>query len=214
MTASQIAGNFAFALIAVSFLVKDILWLRVLSVAASVASIAYNYLAPAAPLWLVINWNIFFLCINLAQIFLIFRERRSVEFSEEEKEIYETIFYNFAPFEFMKLLRIGEWKNAEAGAILTTQGEEVDFVMLIYNGLAEVEIDGAKVAELKDGNLVGEMSYFRGGRATATVRVLQPTRYLSWKKAKMDALSSRNPSMQATLRAVLSIDLANKLLKK
>jgi hypothetical protein len=190
------------------------LWLRVLSVAASVASIAYNYAVPASPLWIVIYWNIFFLAINLAQIFLIFRERRGVEFTEEEKEIYETIFWGFAPFEFMKLLRIGEWKNAAPGEILAVQGEEVDSIMLIYNGLAEVEIDGAKVAELKDGNLVGEMSYFTGGRATATVRVAQPTRYLLWKKKEMDALSQRSPSMQATLRAVLSTDLAKKLLKK
>ena len=214
MTASQIAGNFAFALIAVSYLVKDILSLRVLSVVASVAGIAYNYFGPPEPLWLVINWNIFFLAINLAQIFLILRERHGVEFSEAEKEIYETIFYGFAPFEFMKLLRIGEWKNAEPGEILAVQDKEVGSIMLIYNGLAEVEINGAKVAELKDGNLVGEMSYFTGGRATATVRVLQPTRYLAWKKTAMDALSQRNPSMQSTLRAVLSIDLAKKLLKK
>jgi hypothetical protein len=214
MSSYELAGHASFALIALSFLVKDILWLRVLSVVASVAGIGYNYFGPATPLWLVIYWNIFFLAINLGQIFLILRERHGVEFSEAEKEIYETIFYGFAPFEFMKLLRIGEWKNAEPGEILAVQDKEVDSVMLIYNGLAEVEINGEKVAELKDGNLVGEMSYFTGGLATATVRVLQPTRYLFWKKAAMDALSQRNPSMQATLRAVLSIDLAKKLLKK
>jgi hypothetical protein len=214
MSGYELAGHASFALIAVSFLVKDILWLRVLSVVASVAGIAYNYVVPSPPLWIVIYWNVFFLAINLTQITLILRERRGIEFTEEEKEIYETIFWGFAPFEYMKLLRIGEWKQAEPGDILAVQGEEVDSIMLIYNGLAEVEVDGAKVAELKDGNLVGEMSYFTGGRATATVRVLQPTRYLSWKKKAMDALSNRNPSMQATLRAVLSIDLAKKLLKK
>ena len=213
MTRYELAGHASFALIAISFLVKDILWLRVLSVAASMAGIAYNYFGPATPLWLVIYWNIFFLVINLTQIALILRERRGVEFTEEEREIYETIFYGFAPFEYMKLLRIGAWKQAEPGELLAVQDEEVDSIMLIYNGLAEVEIGGKKVAELKDGNLVGEMSYFTGGRATATVRVLQPTRYLAWKKTAMDALSQRNPSMQATLRAVLSIDLAKKLLK-
>jgi hypothetical protein len=214
MSGYELAGHASFALIAMSFLVKDILWLRVLSVVASVAGIAYIYVVPSPPLWIVIYWNIFFLAINLTQIALILRERRGIEFTEEEKEIYETIFWGFAPFEYMKLLRIGEWKQAAPGDILAVQGEEVDSIMLIYNGLAEVEVDGAKVAELKDGNLVGEMSYFTGGRATATVRVLQPTRYLSWKKKAMDALSNRNPSMQATLRAVLSIDLAKKLLKK
>ena len=77
MTRYELAGHASFALIALSFLVKDILWLRVLSVAASVAGIAYNYFGPATPLWLVIYWNIFFLVINLTQIALILRDNLS-----------------------------------------------------------------------------------------------------------------------------------------
>ena len=43
MYLATIAGHLAFGLIAFSFLVKDILWLRVVSVVASLFSILYNY---------------------------------------------------------------------------------------------------------------------------------------------------------------------------
>ena len=44
MNIALIAGHLAFGLIAFSFLVKDILWLRVVSILASLFSVFYNYL--------------------------------------------------------------------------------------------------------------------------------------------------------------------------
>ena len=46
MNLATIAGHLAFGLIAFSFLVKDILWLRIVSVVASLFSILYNYTIP------------------------------------------------------------------------------------------------------------------------------------------------------------------------
>lgn len=97
----DIAGHLAFALIALSFLVRDILWLRALSITASVASIIYAYFAPAQPLWLVMGWNGLFIGLNLVQIAILFRERRGVTFTDEEKELFQTSFSRFAPVEFM-----------------------------------------------------------------------------------------------------------------
>ena len=58
MNIATIAGHLAFGLIAFSFLVKDILWLRLLSVLASLFSVFYNYTIPVEPMWLAINWNV------------------------------------------------------------------------------------------------------------------------------------------------------------
>ena len=43
MDIASLAGHLAFGLIAFSFLVKDILWLRVVSILASLFSVFYNY---------------------------------------------------------------------------------------------------------------------------------------------------------------------------
>ena len=50
MNLATIAGHLAFGLIAFSFLVKDILWLRIVSVIASLFSVMYNYFIPITPM--------------------------------------------------------------------------------------------------------------------------------------------------------------------
>jgi hypothetical protein len=205
------ATHIASILTLIAYLLKDILWLRVVTIFACIAGIIFNYFVTSHPLWPVINWNIVFIVINVVQIAIIIRERRGVEFTEEEQELYQTLFKNFAPFEFMKLLRLGEWKDARAGQLLTVQGQRLENVLLIYNGLAMVEANGQEVAQLKDGSLVGEMSFVSEGVASATVRVIQPTRYLSWPKADLRHMLRRNPSMSYAMEKVFTADLVKKL---
>ena len=204
-------GHASFALTAVSFYVKDILVLRALSICAGAVGILYNYLVPAGPLWLVIFWLCVFMAINGLRIAHLYYERRRVVFSEEERELHETVFQNFAPVEFMKLLRLGEWREAGAGTVLAVEGEEVDSLKLIYNGEVVIEKDGAEIARSRDGTLIGEMSFIQGGAATATVKTAGPTRYLAWPKEELRKLLKRNPAMDVAMNSVFSIDLTKKL---
>lgn len=81
-----VAGHTAFAIIALSYLVGDILYLRVLSCVASCMgglvfvagltagfSMTYSYHVAPKPLWLVINWNLVFLIVNLLHIITLLR---------------------------------------------------------------------------------------------------------------------------------------------
>jgi hypothetical protein len=204
----------ASVLTAIAYLVKDILWLRLLTVLACIAGIIFNYFVPATPLWVVIYWNLLFLAINVVQIGIIVKERREVTFTEEEKELYETLFKNFAPFEFMKLLRVGRWLEAKKDQVLAVEKKSLDSVMLIYNGLVQVEAGGQTLAQLKDGSFIGEMSFITGGDATATVKAVVPTRYLSWSKEDLRQLLNRNPSMRFAMQTVLSTDLTRKLMSR
>jgi hypothetical protein len=197
-----------------AYLLKDMLWLRVLTIASSFAGIVFLYFVPATPLWTPIYWNILFVIINVVQIAIIVKERAGVEFTEEEKELHETLFKNFAPFEFMKLMRVGNWRIANEGDVLATEKQSWDAVMLIYNGMLAVETDGKEVARLKDGNFIGEVSFITGGAASATVRALTPTRYIAWPKAAVSALLNRNPSMRMAMQSLLSTDLSKKLMRQ
>jgi Popeye-like protein len=194
-----------------AYLVKDILWLRLLTVFACIAGIIFNYFVPATPLWAVINWNLVFMVINVVQILIIMKERSGVRFTDEEKELYETLFKNFAPFEFMKLLRLGKWLEAKKGQFLAIEQKPLDSVMLIYNGLVSVESKGRQIAQMKDGSLIGEISFITEGTATATVRALEQTRYLSWSKEDMHDLLNRNPNMRFAMEKVFSTELSKKL---
>ncbi|HSQ23798.1 MAG TPA: cyclic nucleotide-binding domain-containing protein [Pyrinomonadaceae bacterium] len=210
----QLAGHLASVLTMVAYLLKDILWLRFLTILSCFAGMAFNYFVPATPLWTVIYWNVLFAVINIVQIAIIIKERSGVHFSEEEQELHETLFKNFAPFEFMKLMRIGKWLDARPGQVLAVEKQSLDSVMLIYNGLAGVEQNGKEVAKLKDGNFIGEVSFITEGVASATVRALEPTRYIAWPKTAIKALLNRNPSMRFAMQTMLSTDLSKKLMRR
>jgi hypothetical protein len=209
--AGHVAGHLASVLTMLAYLLKDILWLRFLTILSCFAGIAFNYTVPAKPLWTVIYWNILFAVINIVQIAIIIKERTGVHFTDEEKELHQTLFKNFAPFEFMKLMRVGKWLNAKQGEILAVEKQPINAVMLIYNGLVGVETNGVEVTRLKDGNFIGEVSFIAGGEATATVKALAPTRYIAWPKEEISRLLNRNPTMRFAMQSVLSTDLTKKL---
>ena len=210
----HLAGHLASILTMAAYLLKDILWLRLLTILSCFAGIAFNFFVPATPLWTVIYWNILFALINFVQVAIIIKQRSSVHFTEEEKELHDTLFKNFAPFEFMKLMRVGKWLEAREGEILATEQKPIDSMMLIYNGLVGVDSKGKEVAQLRDGNFIGEVSFITGGAATATVRALRPTRYVSWPKEAIKQLLNRNPSMRFAMQAMLSTDLSKKLMHR
>jgi hypothetical protein len=210
----HLAGHLASILTMAAYLLKDILWLRTLTILSCFAGIAFNFFVPATPLWTVIYWNILFALINIVQVAIIIKQRSGVHFTEEEKELHDTLFKNFAPFEFMKLMRVGKWLEAKQGQILATEEKPIDSIMLIYNGLVGVETHGQEVATLKDGNFIGEMSFITGGAASATVKALRPTRYISWPKDAISQLLNRNPSMRFAMQAMLSTDLSKKLRRR
>jgi hypothetical protein len=210
----HLAGHLASILTMAAYLLKDILWLRLLTILSCFAGIAFNFIVPSTPLWTVIYWNILFAIINIVQVAIIIKQRSSVHFTEEEKELHDTLFNNFAPFEFMKLMRVGKWLEAKQGEILATEQKPIDRIMLIYNGLVGVESKGKEVARLKDGNFIGEVSFIAGGAATATVRALRPTRYVAWPKEAIKKLLNRNPSMRFAMQAMLSTDLTKKLMHR
>lgn len=214
MLVGHLAGHLASILTMAAYLLKDILWLRMLTILSCFAGIAFNYFVPANPLWSVIYWNMLFAVINIVQIAIIIRERTGIDFTEEEKELHDTLFKNFAPFEFMKLMRIAKWLEAKQGEVLAVEKETLNAVMLIYNGLVGVETNGQEVVRLRDGNFIGEVSFITGGAATATVRALQPTRYIAWPKDAINQLLNRNPSMRLAMQSMLSTDLSKKLMRR
>ena len=89
MNIATLAGHLAFGLIAFSFLVKDIFWLRIVSIAASLFSVLYNYIIPVEPMWLAINWNFVFIVVNVYHIGVILYEKREVKMDSKNEELYQ-----------------------------------------------------------------------------------------------------------------------------
>lgn len=211
LTFLDLIGHTSFLITAFSFYVRDMMALRIFAIVSGVIGIAYNYLIPAGPLWLVIFWLSVFIAINVTRIVGIVLERRAIEFTDEEAELRETVFPNFSPVEFKKLIRIGEWRHADPGERFAEQGNVIGGLKLLYNGEVLVERDGAEIGRARDGAMIGEISFLQGGPATATVSAAKPCRYVSWSGDELRRLLYRNPSMDVAMKHVFSVDLMRKL---
>ena len=211
MNIATLAGHLAFGLIAFSFLVKDIFWLRIVSIIASLFSVFYNYVIPLEPMWLAINWNFIFIAVNIYHIAIILYEKREVKMDDKNQELYDTLFNEMTPVEYLKISRAAKWEMVKAGQRIITQGMPVPDLYLIYNGTVDVLVDKEQIAELKDGEFVGEMSFLTEKVATATCKVKYDAQCLVWKQREFKELLKRNPSLYFTIQSVLSAQVSDKL---
>jgi hypothetical protein len=63
-------------------------------------------------------------------------------------------------------------RTVRAGDRVVEQGADGDEVFLLLNGVLGVEVDGAEVAEVGPGAILGERAVLEGGRRTATLRAV------------------------------------------
>jgi hypothetical protein len=207
----DLLAHFAMLLFTISYLFRDIFWLRFFSIVGSSAEIAFFFLVPEEPIWIYIFWNVVFVLLNAGHLLLLARERVTRPLSEEEAELGDTIFQSMSRFEYLKLLRLARWRSVGEGALLTKEGEPVKELILIFDGTVEILRQGSKVAEVKAGQFIGEMSFANGDPATATVRTSTPARYISWEQEDLRSLLRRNRDLQMAMEQVLSKDVVAKL---
>ena len=158
-------------------------------------------------MWLAINWNIVFVLVNLYHIAVIIYEKRPIKMAPKDKELYEILFKDLSPVEYLKITKIANWKTFKSGETIIRQEHLVTDLVLIYNGTVDVVVDKKKVAELKDGQFVGEMSFLTEKSATATCIVKHDTECLMWKQPEFKELLKRNPSLYYTIQGLLSNQL-------
>ena len=189
-----------------AFMVRDILWLRVFAVVASACLIPYFYFRPA-PLMVPIYWNLVFAALNIYWICRLLVERLPVMLSTDEQRLCELVFRTMTPREMIKLLELATWQNAEAGECFVQRGTPMEHLMVIHSGKACAEVDGRHVTELEPGHFIGSISYVTEEKSPPNVVALEPTRYVSWPKAKLKDFMNKNPELHSALKSTLAIDL-------
>lgn len=190
-----------------AYLVRDILWLRILTVVAAFCLIPYFYFRPE-PLMTPIYWNLVFTALNAFWVVRLLLERRPVKLSADEQRLCELVFRTMTPREMIKILKLATWHDAGADECLVRHGKSLDRLMVIFSGKACVEFDGRNVTELQPGQFIGSISYVTGETAPANVVSLEPTRYVSWSKAALKEFMEKSPDLHLALETTLAIDLA------
>jgi len=193
-----------------SYLVTDILWLRVLAVAGGFSYLTWTLTTPTPNLSL-IGWTLVYNTINVVQITRLWYERRPLRLDEGEQALYASTFRTLTPREFRRLLTVGRWHDAAPPEVLIEQGTHPGRVLVLAAGRAAVMVSGRDVATLGPGQFAGEMSFLTGAPTTAAVHVVESVRFVSWPTPELERFLVKHPPLRAALQLVIGRDLAAKL---
>jgi CRP-like cAMP-binding protein len=198
-------------LLLVAYSVRDILWLRLFAVAASLISLPYFILQPQ-PLWEPIIWSSVFAAINSFQSWRLFVERRPVKLTPEEEEIRRLAFPDLPPRKVLQLLSIGAWTTVEIGERLLERGKSVEAISVIVRGKVRVTRDDRVLGELVAGDIVGSALLLSGVMADVDAVAVEQVRLMRWETAPLERYLAANPDTRIVLQKYLARDLAAKLL--
>jgi len=198
-------------LLLVAYSVRDILWLRLFAVAASLIALPY-FILQREPLWEPIIWSSVFAAINSFQSWLLFVERRPVKLTPEEQEIRQLAFPDLPPRKVLQILSIGAWTTVETGQRMLERGKSVEAIWVIVRGKVRVTRDDGVFGELVAGNIVGSALLLSGVPADVDAVVVEPVRCMRWEVELLDRYLAANPETRIVLQKYLARDLAGKVL--
>jgi Popeye protein conserved region len=197
-------------LLLIAYSVRDVLWLRLFAVAASLIAIPYYVLQPTM-LWPPLAWSVVFAAINLFQSWLLFIERRPVKLTAEEEEIRRLAFQELPPRKVLQILSIGSWVTTQVDEPLLERGKLPNYISLIIRGKVRVTKDGRVIGDMIPGDVVGSALILTGIPSSVDAVTVEPVRAMRWETGTLQKYLSANPEIRDAMQQHLARDLAGKI---
>jgi CRP-like cAMP-binding protein len=197
-------------LLLVAYSVRDILWLRLFAVGASVVSIPYFLLQPTT-LWAPLGWTVAFTGINLFQSWRLYRERQPIQLTAEEEEVRRLVFRDLPPRKVLQVLSLGSWVTTASGQRMLERGTVPDSVSLVVRGKVRVVKDGQVIGVLGAGQIVGSALILGGVQADVEAVVEDSVRAVCWQVGTLEQYLNANPDTRTVMQRHLARDLATKV---
>ena len=96
-----------------------------------------------------------------------------------------------------------EERSIASGADLVRQGDDADHLFVIAEGKLDVLLDTMRLQQLGPGAVVGEVALLAGGKRSATVRAIEPTRALALSRERFDQLIEEHPELASAFSGQL-----------
>ena len=207
---SDVPGHVSYVLIALSYWMTNVFWLRVIAVVGLVFEILYFRMSGGA-MPTGIGWDITFIIINLYQIIRLIADQHRLRYMKELHLLSQDAFASLSREQLAQLVKVGSWRSLEAGAEVTREGGAVKELVLMCDGQVLVESRGRTITHLHGGSLVGELALVSGRPASATVTVQRITRAFILETANLRRLVRTDDLVASAIDRVVGRDLAAKL---
>ncbi len=204
-----ISLNIGYFLTFVALAIREIFWLRIIITIAQFSHVLNAYLTDSFSKG---AWTVVFIIINIYQIIMIILDRRQLAIPEEIKDLYKNIFHTKSNREFLQFWERGRICQVEEEIIVKTGDSQAD-LMLILNGTANVVRKGKKIATLKRGQFIAEISYITGKPASADIIPENELIFYTWDRDTLNELRKKKPDIMRKLDSILTLDMAEKLIR-
>ena len=203
-------GHLSYVLIAISYWMTNIFWLRVVAVIGLSLEILYFALS-GGDLRAGIGWDLVFIGINLYQIYRLVRDRLSLRLPEADRDLLRGVFTRLDDTQIARLLTAGELCELSEGAILAEENQPLGKLFFICAGRVKVTISGREVSELGAGNFIGEVAFLTERPATATVIAEGPVRALAFDRDKLNQFFRNETEVAGLIYQLIGRELAQKI---
>lgn len=210
LSAGDLPAHIAYLILAASYFVTSIYWLRVLAVVGFCLEIGYFNMAGGDTNTRLL-WSAVFVIINVYQLIWLVRDRMSLRLPEKEGPLLRESLSGLDDAQISRLLKAADWRDYQTGDVLTRQDAPVDALYFLCSGRANVEVNKSLVTYLEKGSFVGEIAYLTGNPATATVVIDEPARVLAFSKMRMAKVVAADPEINGIIYQLLGRDLAMKM---
>lgn len=194
----------------IAYSVKDIMWLRIFALCASLISLPYYYFQTTV-LWEPIGWSAVFMTINGYHVCRLWLERRPVDLSPDEARLYDLTFFPLARRRFRDLARLGYWVDLKAGDVLIRSDRPTEHVTVPLSESIDVKVGERILGRFTAGAIVGAGAFFDPHRIQFEAVASEPCRVL---RVPIDAVrwhAERDDQLARTLERIARDDLARKL---
>lgn len=221
-TLSNVAGHGAFICLALSYLEKDFLSLRLYALSGISLNMIFQYYRPL-PLWIPLRWNSLFWAINAAMIVLLLKEANDAyHIPDDQRKLYEGLYERrgMSLLDFLFLMTAAEKVVLKEGDRVITMGKENHHVYVVINGSLCVMKKGRFVCKLNELMFAGEMSFLRwkshsqirddGEVSSADVTCLEECVLYRWTFRDLDQLMKQNATIGMIFEGCISSEVNRK----
>jgi CRP-like cAMP-binding protein len=194
----DLPGHAAYILIAISYLLTSMLWLRVVAIAGLLLEIAYFALS-GGNLWAGIGWGLIFVAINVVHLAILLRHARRTRRFGADLRHFAPVIDGLESAQVARLLATGRWELVEPGETVIREGDDVADLRFICEGAIAVTASGRAVGALQPGQFVGGLPFAAGERVTMTATASDRSKIFRFDLVRLRKLMTKDPQIAAAI---------------
>lgn len=202
--------SFAALFSCIAYILRNILWLRILLV---IAAIIYIISGVMLGISAMVGWNAAYLIINLFHVVILLLDRITIALPDDTAKIYHQYFSTLSTREFKKLIITNQFCSFQSNMIVE-EAEIPDRLYILLQGSVEIIKKGEQLATLSPGDFIGEMSFLTKEPASASANAESSAQCAYWTHSDLEKLKIKNINVYDKFIAIIGCDLVRKLKNK